>query len=248
MDLPSSVTQLMTLVLVALPGVTYATARNRARGLGASSIGAATKVGEGLAAGVVFDLVYVVLFGGRIVEAFTPQDGALPSVRAAALYALVLGVAIPATVAWLAHRGSRWTRPQSGLLHWALIRSVAPRAAIGRWWSKNVGRVVPAFSRTPTAWDYAVPVRGQRFLRIETASGKFVGGWFAENSFVSTYPEPHDIYVEQQWRIDTRGVFVEPVAGSDGFWYSLQAGDIIDWVEPGAADSDVPENRSTADE
>ncbi|GEA82043.1 hypothetical protein FHR89_000084 [Cellulomonas uda] len=30
-------------------------------------------------------------------------------------------------------------------------------------------------------------------MRIETASGTFVGGWFGENSFVSTYPEPHRI-------------------------------------------------------
>ncbi|WP_369826347.1 DUF6338 family protein [Cellulomonas sp. PSBB021] len=238
-------TQVMVLVLVALPGITYATVRNRARGLGASTISATLKVGEGLAAGVVFDLVYLAVFGAALIEAFTLADGRLPSVRAAATYALVLGAVVPALVAWIAHRGSRWTRPTSGALRWAIRRARPLRRAAAGWWTANVGRVVPAFSRIPTAWDAAAPNLGRRFVRIETASGKFVGGWFGENSFVSTYPEPHDLYVEQQWRMSETGEFLGAVPGSDGFWYALQPGDIIDWVDPDNAAAESATAPST---
>ena len=77
-------------------------------------------------------------------------------------------------------------------------------------------------------------MKGRRFLRIETAEGKFLGGWFAEDSFISTYPEDHDIYVELQYRMGTAGEFLGPVQGTDGFWYSLRPGDTIDWIDPAA--------------
>lgn len=97
---------------------------------------------------------------------------------------------------------------------------------------KSIGSFTPAFSSIPRAWDFAAPVRGEHFIRIETADGKFFGGWFSVNSFVSTYPEPHDIFVERQWKLDERGRFLHEVTGSNGLWYAVQPGDIIDWINP----------------
>jgi hypothetical protein len=141
----------------------------------------------------------------------------LPSVHASAGYALVLGVLVPTAVAWVVHRGHRWTRPADGPIL-RMVDAVDERRRLAHEWVvMHAGWLTPAFSRTPRAWDFAAPARGARFVRIETASGKFFGGWFAANSFVSTYPEPVGIFVEEQWNVDTDGSFVDRVPGSDGF-------------------------------
>lgn len=248
MELPANTAQFVALVVIALPGVTYATVRNRARGHGASSISLSLKLGEGLAAGVVFDLVYLLVFGQRIVDRFTITHGALPSARAAAFYALTLGVLVPALVAWIAHRGSRWTRPTSGLLHWTAHRLTGVRGSATAWRMRNIGLLTPAFLTTPRAWDFAVPNRGRRFIRIETSTGKFLGGWFAEDSFVSTYPEPQDLYVQQQWRMGPDGAFLSPVWGSEGFWYAMQPGDTIDWIDPERAVAEEQQETRSSDD
>lgn len=229
-DLPSTTAQFVALIVIVLPGVTYATVRNRARGLGASTIGAGSKLGEGLAAGVVFDVVYILVFGDRLVRAFTVKDDALPSARSAALYALVLGIAVPSVVAWLAHRGSRWTRPTEGPLLWIATRASRLAQGGSSWRRKWIGSLEPVFSVTPTAWDHTVAKHAGEFIRIELASGKYVGGWFDTDSFISMYPEPHDVYVEEQWHINENGSFTGKVERTEGFWYTLQPGDIIEWL------------------
>ncbi|WP_444664898.1 DUF6338 family protein [Cellulomonas sp. CW35] len=176
----------------------------RARGLGASTISATLKVGEGLAAGVVFDLVYLAVFGAALTEAFTLSDGRQRRTHSSS--ALSCRRSSRGSLTGAAD-GPRRPLARSG-------GCSTRRARYAEWWTANVGRVVPAFSRIPTAWDAAAPNLGRRFVRIETASGKFVGGWFGENSFVSTYPEPHDLYVEQQWRMSETGEFLLPRRGS----------------------------------
>lgn len=233
MDPPSNVAQFVALVVVVLPGVTYATVRNRARGLGAASIGTGLKIGEGIAAGVVFDVFYVLVFGNAVISAFTIKNGTVPSPRTAAAYALLLGMLVPALAAWLLHRGSRWTRPEAGPLGRAAEALARWRVGASQWTRQYVGAVVPAFSTVPTAWDFTLPGHGGSFVRIECANGKYLGGWFAEQSFVSTYPEPHDIYVEVQWHMNADGSFGKRVEGSDGFWYAMQPGDLIEWVKQG---------------
>lgn len=111
MEIPATAAHFIAVIVIALPGLTYATVRNRARGLAASSISTGSKLGEGLAAGVVFDVVYLWMFGEDLIEIFTLTNDALPSVSGAARTALFLGVVVPAVVAWIVHRGHRWTRP-----------------------------------------------------------------------------------------------------------------------------------------
>jgi hypothetical protein len=43
-----------------------------------------------------------------------------------------------------------------------------------------------------------------------------LGGYFGENSFATSSPEPQEIYVEEVWRLDEDGRFVERVEGTDG--------------------------------
>jgi hypothetical protein len=233
-QVPATAAQFVALIVIALPGIVFATVRTRARGITAADVSLSSRIAQGLVAGVVIDSTYVLIIGDNLVKAVTLVDGKLPSIRAAAAYALVLGVLVPAAVAWVLHGRLRWSPPSSGRLAsfrgWATIRW----SSVGKWVSSWAGNVRPdrLYSGKPNAWDYAVPMMGRMFVRIETVDGKFVGGWFAEDSFISTYPEPHDIYVERQYRMSESGEFLSLVAGTAGFWYYVQPGDIIDWIDP----------------
>jgi hypothetical protein len=43
-----------------------------------------------------------------------------------------------------------------------------------------------------------------------------LGGYFGERSYVTNFPHPPEIYVEEVWRVDPNGVFVEKVEGTLG--------------------------------
>jgi hypothetical protein len=113
-----------------------------------------------------------------------------------------------------------------GALHWRRLRS----AGLGRW--VPVARRGTGYRGTPTAWDHAAPSRGGRFVRIRIGPGRWVGGWFGNDSYVSTYPEPPDIFLESQWAVDTEGQIGERVAKTAGVWLRLRDGDIVEWVDP----------------
>lgn len=44
-------------------------------------------------------------------------------------------------------------------------------------------------------------------MRVRLAENVWVGGWFGQNSFLSGWPEPRDIFIESQWKIDETGAF-----------------------------------------
>jgi hypothetical protein len=60
-------------------------------------------------------------------------------------------------------------------------------------------RLAPVYHPTPTAWDRAAPERGYCFVRIWTDDGHWVGGWVGPQGFLSTYPEPREIFIDQEW-------------------------------------------------
>ena len=43
-----------------------------------------------------------------------------------------------------------------------------------------------------------------------------VGGYFGPNSYATTFPQPPEVYVEEVWRVDEEGRFVEKVDGTLG--------------------------------
>jgi hypothetical protein len=215
-------------LIAATPGIAYAGTRAYARGIANAQTSIASRIGEGLVAAIVFDLVYILLFGNWLIDTLGIA-GLQADPRGAALAVLAFGLAIPAVVAWTLHRGHLWKTPTKGVLPPLLNRGRKARTTIAGW-TAYTGRVVRRFSSIPRAWDYALPDRGGTFVRIETAGGKFLGGYFAENSFFSTYPEPQDIFVELQYRMSSTGEFGDPVKDSLGFWYMFAPGDTIEWV------------------
>ncbi len=71
----------------------------------------ASRIGEGLVAAIVFDLVYILLLGDWLIDTLG-ATALQANPRGAALAVLVFGLAIPAAVAWTLHQGTSGRRPR----------------------------------------------------------------------------------------------------------------------------------------
>ena len=108
------------------------------------------------------------------------------------------------------------------LMHFAR-RSEAAKSVLGR-----LTRIHPA----PTPWDFAFFRQGPFFVRIEMRDGTNLGGLFADDSFASAYPGDQDLFLEQAWRLDEHGSFVEPVGDSAGLLISRGLVRAVELLEP----------------
>jgi len=69
----------------------------------------------------------------------------------------------------------------------------------------------------PTAWDFLFSQRKRSFFVLFALKSGFKGaGLYSEKSYVSTYPQPQEIYLEEVWRVNNHGPWekVERTAGT----------------------------------
>jgi len=216
MSLPVNAYGVGVLVILVLPGVVWTSVRIAVRGRVAHDRDVSARILQALMVSVVLDATYILVAGDRLVgqiRAAARGEVAQPRVSAAAV--LILMVAVPALLAYLVYGRPRWRNLKIRGLHWLRL----PLSQSG-------------YEATPTVWDWAAPQRGGCWVRIRVGEGKWVGGWYGDQSFVSTYPEARDIYVEEQHHVDAAGVIGGLAAGSAGFWLSLKDGDVVEWVNP----------------
>jgi hypothetical protein len=84
------------------------------------------------------------------------------------------------------------------------------------WWNREVMGRLTRIHPAPTAWDFAFSDGGPFFVRVRLRDGERLGGIFGAASFATSYPERQDLYLEEAWRLDEKGSFVEPVPESAG--------------------------------
>lgn len=66
--------------------------------------------------------------------------------------------------------------------------------------------------------------RRPSYVRISLKEGQGVGGGiFANESFGSLNPQRADVYLEQAWRLDADGNFLQAVPASRGVWIAQDA-------------------------
>jgi hypothetical protein len=56
------------------------------------------------------------------------------------------------------------------------------------------------------------------FVRVLTTDGLWLGGWFGEASYVSTFPEPREMFIEVAHEIDSAGRIGRPQEESAGMY------------------------------
>lgn len=57
----------------------------------------------------------------------------------------------------------------------------------------------------PTAWDFVFAQRKPFYILFATKSGKLIGGYYGQKSFVTSYPQPSQIYLEEAWIPESTG-------------------------------------------
>lgn len=216
MIVPGTRFALAVLLVLILPGIVYGAVRSSVRGLRHHDRDIAARILGAVTVGVSLDAVYVLMLGSAGLEWLRVNKAGAPEhPRATAVLVLGLGVLLPAARAYVVQ----------GKL---TIRDLEkPRLKVRRFLLPSAG-----FQSTPTAWDFAAPRLGSHWVRIRLAEGKWVGGWWSGRSYMSTYPEPRDIYIEDQHYMDPDGKFEGPVEGSAGVWVAVQDGDIVEWIKP----------------
>jgi len=65
-------------------------------------------------------------------------------------------------------------------------------------------------------WDYVFSKKKSFWVIVHLKDGRKIGGRYDTDSFASSYPAEEQIYLEEVWKLDEKGAFVEPIKRSRG--------------------------------
>ena len=65
-------------------------------------------------------------------------------------------------------------------------------------------------------WDYIFRKKEAFWVIIHLKDERKIGGKYDKNSFSSSYPSGEQIYLEEVWKLDEDGKFIEPIERSKG--------------------------------
>lgn len=220
MDVPSTVFEVGTVVGGLLPGVVFAGVRTWLRGYSWSDQTTSARLVSAIVVSVLLDSVYLLIGGALLVPLLQdPGQQALkhPSQVGATVFVGV--AAVPTVLAFALHFRPVWRRPSWGKFpQWFML----PHR-------------VTAFESTPTAWDKIAPTMTGKWVRVLMPDNRRVAGWVSARSFVSSYPQARDLYIQQQFTIDANGNIGPRVPDTAGVWLSIVDGCIVEWLdEPNA--------------
>ncbi|MET7787591.1 DUF6338 family protein [Streptomyces sp900116325] len=202
---PTTVTQVVIVLLLVLPGVTYQFVRERARGLTPGHRDLGERILRAVTAGITLDAFYFLLAGPWLLRLVYDRrrgwlTGAADSPRVAALTATTLLIVLPAVAAWLTSR----------------LRSRGSRST---------------YDPVPTAWDKVFQRRSHCLVRARLKSGSWIGGYYGERSYTSGYPEAADLYLQTTWAVSETGLFERPLEHSGGIYIRMDDVEFLDFVE-----------------
>lgn len=215
MQLPTSAYSLAVLVLLVIPGITFATVQSLLTGPTTKDKTVGVRILEAVLVSVIFDCIYAIAFSSIFpLAVFREPDFALKNLSLLGFLILAMLVALPAVVAVLCFGSIELVTFDSGRLKgWRLP-----------W-------LVNGYERTPTAWDkVAQRIPSGRFVRVRLESGSYVGGWFSTGSFLSTFPEPRDMFIESQYNMNEDGEFGEKIPGNLGVWVAVTDKCVVEWI------------------
>lgn len=205
MQAPSTVVQLVLLVLLVLPGITYQFVRERLRGPVPWERDLGERVLRAIVASIALDAVYLAVAGPALIKLTrgTPPgelNGFVQQPRAVGLVAVLLFLVLPGAA--------------------ALATSFMERK-----------RRKATYQRTPTAWDHAFRDREPCFVRVRLKDGNWAGGWYGHRSYASSYPHPAELYLESARVMTPDGGFGPRVQGTAGLRLRAEDFDVLEFVK-----------------
>ena len=190
---PTSVTQLMLLLLFVVPGFVYQAVRISVRGRLPLDIELSTRIVRAIVSSGIFALLYLIILGQPLIDAARGHGFGFDHPRLGALLALVGGVVIPSLLALVRVPNWEWIRRLSAAL---------PE--------------VTKYDPTPTAWDKVFQNIGECFIRVLNKENRWIAGYYGAASYATSFPEPHQLYLEKAFHVSDDGTIGDEIEASQG--------------------------------
>ncbi|MEU2961209.1 DUF6338 family protein [Streptomyces albidoflavus] len=203
---PSTVLQLALLVLVVLPGAVYQFLRERFRGPVPGERDLGERVLRAVVASVILDSLYVLVAGPQMVRLVRNGGGAGWDVVA--------------------------ERPRLASLVALALFVLVPAAAAGGVSAWERRRLRARYRSTPTAWDHMFLSHGSCFVRARLTDGTWVGGWYGNASYATSYPQPPELFLESAWRMNQDGSFDSRTDRTAGLHVRADNIDVLELLHP----------------
>ena len=217
---PQTWLQVLVILAAVVPGFVYQISRRRVAGPGPDETAVSIRVLRAIASSAVFGCAYGILLGPEIAALLRTPDDVVANPRAVSAAALVLVLGVP----WIAARlsfyittASWWTASQAWLI---------AQLGLRRQWDP-----------TPSAWDFAFGSRGPGWIRLLTTEGQWIGGYFGYDSFASSHPDSHDIFIEVGYAMTQDGKFRDDVSAPGGVFVRCDDIRMVDFLPEAASEA-----------
>jgi len=209
---PITITGLLIFLFFVVPGFVYQAVRISVRGRLPFDLELSTRIVRAVVTSGIFGLVYLFVLGDILIDAVHGKGFGFDHPRVGALLALLGGILIP-----------------SGL---ALIP-----APTWSWIDKARVRLpeIAKYDFTPTAWDKAFQSAGECFVRVLTNDDQWIAGYYGSASYATSYPEPHQLFLEKAYEVSSDGTIGDEITGTVGVIVDctqIQLLQLVKGVEP----------------
>ncbi|GIG37556.1 DUF6338 family protein [Cellulomonas pakistanensis] len=210
--MPETWAKAAVVLTLVVPGFVYRASWQSVAGPDPARPDFGTRVLHAIVATATFAGVYGTVLGPALLAVARDPELAVEGARTAAVAFLLLAIGIP----WAAAR-----------ICLALARSRPYRRLVAR--SLTALRLHPP-RPAPSAWDYAFRRVRSGWVRVRFSDGQWLGGCYGDHSFVSAYPDPQELYVEEGWVVRADGSFTDRLHSPGGMLIDCTAAIAIDFV------------------
>jgi hypothetical protein len=219
---PETWVQATVVLALVVPGFVYQVSSQTVAGPDPAQSEFGTRVLRAIVSTAAFAGGYAVVFGSTILSYLHDPGRAIGAVPVLGMQFVALGLLIP----WFVAR----------LRLAVLKRPWYQRVVTGRWLRALHLHRTPG--TTPTAWDHAFAERAPGWVRVRLANGQWLGGWYGESSFASSFPHAHELFVEEGWALRDDGSFSSVRYAPSGLLIDCGTALSVDFVPPSGDTAD----------
>lgn len=205
--LPQTWVQVAVLAAAVVPGFVHQITRRRVGGPGPDEVDVTVRILRSLVGSATYAGVYLIVLGPMIQPYATTPGLAASNVRVFGVWALALAVAVPWATA------TAWTYIRTSDTYGARVAQLRRSLGLVRRWDP-----------TPSGWDAAFKVQEHCWVRVLTADGHWVGGWFSADSYATSFPDPPELFIEVGYVMTPAGELTNEVSAPSGV---LVRGEIV---------------------
>lgn len=231
--------------MLLIPGLTYSLTRSALRGFRYDDLTIDARIAQALVVSVLLDAIYLAV-GAAWITSVVRVDGDKVIIEEPGLVGLAVlsgAFAIPAALSAVLNSPYRIRRRGTRAPAEARMRVNEPSK------SKYLIERTTYYDAVLTAWDKGATDPRGRSVRVTLPDGRVLGGLFGPGSYVSTYPEPRDMYLSHAYSMNADGSFGDLVQGTAGVWLRISDDHIVEFfdAEEQTTDETTDKERTIAD-